>query len=422
MTSADTVKISVLRLSLYGRLVGHLVGFQDGRNVLTFADEFRSDSNRPTFTLTTHPQFPGSARRLAQPWTRRQRLDPILSNLLPEGALRELLAQALKVHVDNEFQLLSYLGSDLPGALVAEPMNPEEVPPSVLAAHGDAEAVSFDKETRENKFSLAGVQMKFSMKQQDGRYNLATGSALGDWIIKTPSTKHQDVPLNEFTAMTLAEMAGVEIPEIKLVEFDKLDNLPQINLPDEKRAFAIKRFDRNGDQRVHMEDFAQVFVKYPHEKYGGGNYEQIGQALYRFSGDGMADVQQFARRLLVNVLLANGDAHLKNWSLLYADQLTPRLSPAYDIVTTRVYIEDEKSYALNLGKIKEWYAVNLIHFERWAEKVGVPWRALRPHLDETLERARDLWPQALNDLPMATSHKEELKAHWGRLQPSFRIS
>jgi len=422
MTSADTVKISVLRLSLYGRLVGHLVGFQDGRNVLTFADEFRSDSNRPTFTLTTHPQFPGSARRLAQPWTRRQRLDPILSNLLPEGALRELLAQALKVHVDNEFQLLSYLGSDLPGALVAEPMNPEEVPPSVLAAHGDAEAVSFDKETRENKFSLAGVQMKFSMKQQDGRYNLATGSALGDWIIKTPSTKHQDVPLNEFTAMTLAEMAGVEIPEIKLVELDKLDNLPQINLPDEKRAFAIKRFDRNGDQRVHMEDFAQVFVKYPHEKYGGGNYEQIGQALYRFSGDGMADVQQFARRLLVNVLLANGDAHLKNWSLLYADQLTPRLSPAYDIVTTRVYIEDEKSYALNLGKIKEWYAANLIHFERWAEKVGVPWRALRPHLDETLERARDLWPQALNDLPMATSHKEELKAHWGRLQPSFRIS
>ncbi len=59
----------------------------------------------------------------------------------------------------------------------------------------------------------------------------------------------------------------------------------------------------------------------------------------------MADVQQFARRLLVNVLLANGDAHLKNWSLLYADQLTPRLSPAYDIVTTRVYIEEEKSYA-----------------------------------------------------------------------------
>lgn len=421
MISAAAVKISVLRLSLHDRLVGYLAGFQDGRNVLTFADQFSADPNRPTFTLTTHPQFPGSSRRLTQSWARRQRLDPVLSNLLPEGALRELLAQALKVHVDNEFQLLTHLGIDLPGALVVEPMNPVDVPPSVLAAHGDAEAIAFDKEKRENKFSLAGVQMKFSMRQRDGRYNLITGGALGDWIIKTPSTKHQNVPLNEFTAMKLAEMVGVEIPEIKLIGLDKLDNLPPINLPDEKLAFAIKRFDRDGDQRIHMEDFAQVFVKYPHEKYGGVSYEQIGQALYRFSGDGMADVQQFARRLLVNILLANGDAHLKNWSLIYADRVTPRLSPAYDIVTTRVYIEDEKSYALGLGKIKEWYEVEMNHFERWAKKVGIPWRALKPHIDDTLERARDLWPQELNDLPMADPHKAGLRDHWSKLQASFRM-
>lgn len=422
MTSADGVTVSVLRLSLHGRLVGYLSGFQDGRNVLTFAEEFSSDSNRPTFTLTTHPAFPKSAGRLAQPWARRQRLDPVLSNLLPEGALRELLTQSLKVHVDSEFDLFSYLGSDLPGALVAEPMSPEDIPPSVLFAHGDAEAVSFDKGLRENRFSLAGVQMKFSMKQQDGRFNLVTGALLGDWIIKTPSARHQDLPVNEYTAMKLAELAVVEIPEIKLVELDKLDNLPQINLPDEKLAFAIKRFDRDGGQRVHMEDFAQVLVKYPHEKYSGANYEQIGQVLYRFSGDGLADVQQFARRLLVNILLANGDAHLKNWSLLYADRFAPRLSPAYDIVTTQVYIENEKSFALNLGKIKGWYDVNLSHFERWAEKVGVPWRTLRPHIDDTLERARDLWPQALNDLPMATQHKEGLRCHWSNLQSSLRIS
>lgn len=81
-----------------------------------------------------------------------------------------------------------------------------------------------------------------------------------------------------------------------------------------------------------MEDFAQVLVKYPHEKYNSANYEQIGRVLYEFSGDALADVQQFARRLLVNILLANGDAHLKNWSLQYEDKVTPRLSPAYDIV------------------------------------------------------------------------------------------
>ena len=60
---------------------------------------------------------------------------------------------------------------------------------------------------------------------------------------------------------------------------------------------------KKGVERVHMEDFAQVLVKYPHEKYNSANYEQIGKDIYRFSGDGLTDVQQFARRLLVNILL-----------------------------------------------------------------------------------------------------------------------
>lgn len=107
-------------------------------------------------------------------------------------------------------------------------------------------------------------------------------------------------------------MVGVDIPEIKLVELDKLQNLPPINLPDEKLAFAIKRYDRNGNQRIHAEDFAQVLVKYPHSKYDSASYEQIGRVIYGYSGDALADIQQLARRLLVNILLANGDAHLKN--------------------------------------------------------------------------------------------------------------
>ncbi|MBW2187623.1 MAG: type II toxin-antitoxin system HipA family toxin [Deltaproteobacteria bacterium] len=414
-------EVNILRLTLHGRLVGYLAGFYDGRNVLSFADQFISDTARPTFSLITHPEFPHSKKLLAEPWSRTQKLHPTLSNLLPEGALRELIAQILKVQVDQEFHMFSYLGEDLPGALVAEPMEPDDVPASVLSAHGNAKAVKFEKAARENKFSLAGVQMKFSMKQQDGRYNLSKGDALGDWIIKTPSTKHKDVPVNEFTAMTLASMAGVDVPEIKLVELDKLDNLPSINLPNEKLAFAIKRFDRHDNRRIHMEDFAQVLVKYPHEKYNSANYEQIGKILYDFSGDGLADAQQFARRMLVNILLANGDAHLKNWSLLYSDQITPRLSPAYDIVTTSVYFDDERQYALNLGKTKQWYDVTYANFEAWAKRAGVPWRAIKPHLDDTMDKARSLWPKGIQDLPMNDAHKDKLQEHWANLQKDFRI-
>jgi serine/threonine-protein kinase HipA len=321
--------------------------------------------------------------------------------------------------------MLAYLGEDLPGAIEATPMEPADVPAylldTVLNTHGKAKAVKFDKITQENKFSLAGVQMKFSMKEQDGRYNLSKGDVLGDWIIKTPSTKHKFVPLNEYTAMSLAGLVGVDIPGIKLVELDKLDNLPQINLPDEKLAFAIKRFDRADDQRIHMEDFAQILVKYPHEKYTSANYENLGKVIYDFSGAGLADAQQFARRLLVNVLLANGDAHLKNWSFVYPDKITPRLSPAYDIVTTNVYIENGTQYALNLGKTKQWYVVSMAHFESWASKSGIPWRAIKPHLDDTLSKARELWPEAINALPMDDAHKEGLKAHWRKLHEDFRI-
>jgi len=417
----NTDEINVLKLTLHGRLVGYLAGFQNGRNVLSFADEFKDNPSRPTFSLVTHPNFPHSEKLMSEPWAKNQRLHPVLSNLLPEGALRELIAQGLKTHIDNEFQMFSYLGRDLPGALVATPMEPEDVPDSVLTTHGKAKAVKFRGIDHEKRFSLAGIHLKFSMKEKDGRYNLTKNGDLGDWIIKTPSTRHKNVPLNEYTAMSLAALAGVEIPDIRLIELDKLDNLPPINLPDEKLAFAIKRFDRKGNTRIHMEDFAQVLVKYPHNKYDSANYEQAGKVIYDYSGDGLTDTQQFARRLLVNILLANGDAHLKNWSFLYQDQVTPGLSPAYDIVTTSVYIDDETKYALNLGKTKEWFSVTADNFQYWANKSGIPWRAIKPHIDDTMEKARTLWPEALKDLPMDEAHKDKLKSHWLKLQADFRI-
>ena len=212
MSDNRAEEVSVLRLTLHDKLVGYLAGFQGGRNVLSFAEGFRADTNRPTFSLITHPEFPRAEKLIAEAWARNQRLHPVLSNLLPEGALRALIAQGLKVHTDNEFHIFSHLGEDLPGALVAEPMKPEDVPESVLGTHGKARAVEFQKASPGNKFSLAGVQMKFSMKAIDGRYNLSKDNILGDWIVKTPSTLHRDVPANEYTAMTLAALAGINIP------------------------------------------------------------------------------------------------------------------------------------------------------------------------------------------------------------------
>lgn len=419
MTNADTV--SVLKLTLHRATVGYLAGYQDGRTILTFAPEFASNAARPTFSLITHPNFPKAAEIMAKPWVKRQKLHPALSNLLPEGALRDYLSQALKTHTDNEFELFAYLGQDLPGALIATAITPDDIPEYVLDDTAKAGAIKSPAQEEQKRFSLAGVQMKFSMREKDGRYQIAESGALGDWIIKTPSTTHKHLPLNEFTAMRLAELAGVTIPDIRLVEMDKLERLPAINLPNEHAAFAIRRFDRQEGRRIHMEDFAQILVKYPRDKYDSANYQQIGKILFSYTEDGLGNAQQFARRLLVNILLANGDAHLKNWSVIYPDTVTPTLSPAYDIVTTRVYMGDEREFALNLGKEKNWYNASMEQFEYWAGKAGIPWRAIKPQLLDTMDKARRLWPDALKDLPMDDEHKTGLAEHWQNLHTDFRI-
>ena len=422
---AETVE--VLKLSLHGETVGYLAGYQSGRNIFVFDQRYTEALDRPTLTLTTMPSFPNATKTLGRPWITQQQLHPLFSNLLPEGAYREYLAQTLKVHPNNEFPLFRQLSQDLPGALVAGPLAPEQVPAGLLLHRDSVQPVLKPWTPARTHFSLAGVQMKFSMKHRDGRYllpvssTLGDGQELGDWIIKTPSTRHPWVPLNEYTAMQLARLAGVEIPEIRLVPLADLEGLPPINLPQETYAFAIRRFDRSEQQRIHTEDFAQILFKYPHEKYSSANYEQLGRILYRFTGRGLVNVQQLARRLLVNLLLANGDAHLKNWTLHYPDRQTPELAPAYDILTTKAYIADEQEASLNLGGTKLWYEIGWAHFEAWSKQVGVPWRAILPHLEDVLDKARTLWPQALEESPMAPEHKGILKQHWQALRADFQI-
>ena len=63
----------------------------------------------------------------------------------------------------------------------------------------------------------------------------------------------------------------------------------------------------------------------------------------------------------------------------------------------------------------------MAHFQSWAVKSGIPFRAIKPHLDDTISKARELWPEALKALPMYKAHKEGLRAHWSKLQDDFKI-
>ena len=421
METANRVAESAeaLQLTLHGQRIGILTHYTGGKNILTFDPEYKAlrEPDRPTMTLTQRMDTHYLDRVLAS----SQRVPAVLSNLLPEGALRELLSEALKIHPANEFPLLAWTGNNLPGAIIAAPVPAGEIPVWALSGRDRTEAVQIDVKGVAQKFSLAGIQMKFSTIRQDGRYNISAEVGTDDWIVKTPSTHHGNVPENEYSAMKLAEAIGVDIPDITLISLGTLDNLPSIQLPDEAHAYAIRRFDRSARGRIHTEDFAQVFEFFAHDKYGKTNYEQVANALYRYGAGGLADIQQMARRLLANILLANGDAHLKNWTLIYPDAVNPGLAPAYDIVSTLPYVPGETGIALNLGKQKKWHSMNLETFQTWSNRIDVPWPAIKVHLLDALAAARDLWPGMLQDLPMHELHKEVLRSHWMKLSADFKL-
>ncbi|MCI8210445.1 phosphatidylinositol kinase [Pseudomonas sp. S25] len=415
--------VSALRLTLQGENVGYVAGYSNGKNVFTLAPEYIHNEARQPLTLS-HNNPASLARQLAtsHPYISSHKLHAVLSNLLPEGALRDFLSQAMKVHRDNEFPLLGWLGRDLPGALIASPLDASEIPQMALRHHGKIQPTVIDIPDSRAHFSLAGVQMKFSMRDQDGRYITGDPDAPGDWIIKTPSTVHPFVPLNEYTAMTLAALAGVDIPDIKLIPMSNIEALPNINLPNEQYAFGIRRYDRLPDnQRVHSEDFAQIFFAYAHDKYRAASYDQIGKLIYQNSRQGQRDAAQMAVRLLINILLANGDAHLKNWSMIYPDGRNAELSPAYDIVVTKAYIPDERQFALNMGMSKNWYEVSMEDFRKWAEYGDIPWRPVLYNLRAALEKARTFWPAALDASEMVEDQKKVLREHWKQLHADFRI-
>ena len=232
MNAKRIEQVEGLRLCIRNQEIGVLTHYSGGKNIFVFSPEYKGlpENQRNVFTMS---QLIDEGY-LYKPLISAQRIPPVFSNLLPEGALREWMAQTLKVHIDNEFSLMAHMGGSLPGGVIASPIVAGHLPNWALDHREQVEAVQIDVDQQQNKFSLAGVQMKFSsVRNQDGRFNIGTDAEDDSWIIKTPSTVHKYVPYNEFSAMRLAQVVGVDIPEIKLVEVSDLDNLPDVRLPND---------------------------------------------------------------------------------------------------------------------------------------------------------------------------------------------
>lgn len=389
--------VSSLEVRLNDLLVGHLTHYPDEKTVFVL-DEGYVDCGalRPMFSLSlARPNDEETTWALLSDRAHQSALTnvpPFFSNQLPEGWLRKCIAQRLKVHEDCEFQLLSALGEDLPGAVILTPASTANY--SKRHRHGAA-AVPTAEDLHELKFSLGGMQMKYSMLRQGERFTVALGKELGNYIVKPPSNDFEALPMVEAATMTTARAVGMDVPEVQLLAPDQVHGLPNMDgFRQGEPFYAIRRFDRTENGRTHIEDFAQVFNLRPLQKYGRVNYDMIGRTLLLYAG-GLPDLKEMARRLVLNVLMGNGDAHIKNWSLIYDNPLRPRLAPAYDLVSTVAYTTHDTSVALSMAGVKLFRAISLDTFAALFSRIGIVDLVHEQVMAEVREvgcRVLEVWP------------------------------
>jgi serine/threonine-protein kinase HipA len=322
--------------------------------------------------------------------------------------MRTYLAERAGVNPVREFFLLWVLGKDLPGAITIRPADGEAWPPD---ADDDADD-DHDDDHRENalRFSLAGVQLKFSaVEQARGGLTIPAKGVGGTWIVKLPSREFAGVPENEFSMMTLARLIGMDVPAIQLVDIDVVGNLPEGIGALSGQALAIERFDRlQGGGAVHTEDFAQIFGVYPEDKYKKASARNIAAVIGAEGGE--ADIVEFIRRLTFNTLIGNADMHLKNWSMIYPDRRNAALAPAYDFVSTIPYIPDSGA-ALNFSRTRRFDEYSEGELAHLAAKALLPEKLVVETARETVALFHQNWRAEKTNLPLTDSVIEAIDAH-----------
>jgi serine/threonine-protein kinase HipA len=398
--------VSVLDVLLYGEPIGTLTLVQGDRTLFAFNDAYVADRNRPTLSLS----FKDSLGKLITDIRPTQtRVPPFFSNMLPEGPLREYLADRAGVNPKREFFLLWILGKDLPGAVTIRPHDGNAWPPDT-----EAETAEQEIERRRNalRFSLAGIQLKFSAVREGKGLTIPAEGVGGSWIVKLPSMKYDGVPENEYSMMSLARIIGMDIPDIELFELDALSGLPEGIGELEGPALAVKRFDRTPDGPVHIEDFAQVFALYPDDKYDKASYRNIAEVICAEAGE--EGIAEFVRRAVFNTLIGNADMHVKNWSLIYPDKRTAALAPGYDFVSTIPYIRDDNS-ALKIGRSKRMDALSMDELAYLAGKARLPKKLVLDAAAETVARFHEAWAAEKANLPITRKVAEAIEANLKRV-------
>ncbi|MES2398810.1 MAG: type II toxin-antitoxin system HipA family toxin [Pseudomonadota bacterium] len=352
------MNIPVLVIKLHGRRVGMLFEFapENAEPIIRFAvDEAyarEAFGAEPVLSESFRAAEPAQQQSF---WLNRVapgfnavrglrgdvQLPAFFQNLLPEGTFRRHVAEMAGVDPSDSFAMLAACGKDLPGAVTAEWENIGKAALQDLVTQGrDALEVTVWSEPFQDAISISGVQPKLGVNRDaDGRFTGRTRHRDTAIIAKLPSVEYPRMPQMEDLCMRLARLAGVDTCDFELADMKALSAGHRYDLGEEVqgRFLAVTRFDRGPDGRVHFEDFAQVLGVAPENKYSQ-SYLAIALTLLDLPVCGVPAVHELLRRMEVNDLLGNADMHLKNLGLLYRDGRQAELAPAYDLLSTHVYL------------------------------------------------------------------------------------
>ena len=264
--------------------------------------------------------------------------------------------------------------------------------------------LDFDKPKAENmtmynehskRMSISGVQLKYSLKLNGNKLELCETN--GQYIIKPiPTADHlemmEDAPENEHLTMQIAsQIFNINTAHNSLIYFK--DGTP---------AYITKRFDVKEDGTKYIqEDFAQITNR-TNETHGEsykyeGSYLQIGELIRRYVPASMIAIENFFKIIVFNYIFSNGDAHLKNFSLIRNDLGEMELSPSYDLMSTIIHTPGERDTALDLydKDHESVYYSSYGHYGRtefieFAKRLGIVEVRYMRIIKEFLEKVKDV--------------------------------
>jgi serine/threonine-protein kinase HipA len=387
-------------------------------------ENYMADPHRPTLSLSlTVPGNEEVTREvLGNPfhpamYSERGELPPFFAGLLPEGPLRKRLAATRKNARDtDDFGILAAAGEDLPGAVKVVPANLAKLTGAARAygvtGGADNLEISVPEAAAEGAAAISGLQNKIALSSahEGRRFVLPVRGHLSDIIAKLPLPGDDSQIFNEYTAMTLASKAGVNVAVCEPRPMSHID------MPDLVEALgagthflAVERFDRTPGGSTHMEDACQMQTLMPNRKYGEPRYfVNLLRVLDRLGVRGIEDIRQFFIRQAANTLLGNADAHLKNFSVIYHNGVKPELSPAYDIVCVTA-LANFKGFATNVAIDERQRTETLATYRAVAREAGIAERVALAAVRATVEQAQELWPKALQDMNAPRAVAEEIR-------------